>query len=123
VVPEDGETDSQGADETADHESSFVITLTGREAAPALGDQVEADTDSLGGTPAWVTVTVAGAAPSAVKVTVAVRDEVETLVSVLSVAVKEVLASGETRSHDADEEAVHRPQGVASTVAFSVLGR
>jgi hypothetical protein len=55
AVPDDedaGETDSQDADEVADHDPTFVVTLTDREAAAAVGDQDVGETDSIAAAPA-----------------------------------------------------------------------
>jgi hypothetical protein len=55
ALPDDeevGETDNQDAEDVADHDPTFVVTLTDRELAAAPGDQDAGDTDNVAAAPA-----------------------------------------------------------------------
>jgi hypothetical protein len=108
-VPDAEDTETQVADDTADHWDWFVVTVTDL-LPPSLGAvQLAGATDTVGGGGAagCVTVTVAWAFP-AVTVMEAVRDELEVVAAAVIVrAVAGLPDIGETESQVADEEADH----------------
>jgi hypothetical protein len=109
VVPDAGDTETQVADDAADHWGWFVVTET--DVVPPFGGAAQAldetDTVAGGGAAAWVMVMVAFAVP-AVMVTVAVRGEVAVLAAVVStVDVPDVPDAGDVETQVADDTADH----------------